>query len=167
MLRLAAGAADQIRREGSAGYPNEICGLLTGRVDGPVRVALQAWPMTNAWDEPDARAGIVRQDDPPIEGEPGAEAWGAHGRERRFVIEPTEMMQAMTRARKEGVEIVGVYHSHPDHPAAPSVFDRDAAWPDWSYLILSVTGGEPGEMRSWVCSGDEPFVEEELEVRSV
>lgn len=167
MLRLDAGAADQIRREGAAGYPNEICGLLTGRIDGEIRMALQAWPMTNSWDKAEARAGIVRPDQNPPGGEPGADAWGAHGRERRFVIEPSEMMQAMMRARKEGLEIVGVYHSHPDHPAAPSVFDRDAAWPEWSYLILSVADGRPDQMRSWVCSGDGPFLEEELEAMQV
>ncbi|HLM70694.1 MAG TPA: M67 family metallopeptidase [Thermoplasmata archaeon] len=68
-------------------------------------------------------------------------------RRRRFVISPAELRAAEERAGRAGREVSGFYHSHPDHPARPSEFDQDHAWPWYSYLVLSVRGdGEPGDL---------------------
>ena len=68
--------------------------------------------------------------------------------------------------RLRGMELVGIYHTHPEHPAVPSDFDRDAAWPEWSYVILSVRSGEPAELRSWALVEEGGrFEEEDVEVR--
>lgn len=154
MLTLGGEAAQLIRRLGAEGFPHEVCGLLAGRQEKDHRIALQAWPVPNRWDA--AEEGAL------FETEGGEAGWADHGRERRFFIAPADLLAAMKRAREEGLELVGTYHTHPDHPAAPSRFDRDAAWPGWSYLILSVRDGRAAEMRSWVCRHEEPFVEEEL-----
>ena len=67
----------------------------------------------------------------------------------RFLITAEEMMQAELEARRLGLEIVGFYHSHPDHPAKPSDYDRDHALPFYSYIILRVAEGRPELMTSW------------------
>jgi proteasome lid subunit RPN8/RPN11 len=61
-------------------------------------------------------------------------------RRRRFVISPQELASAEARAERQGHEVTGFYHSHPDHPARPSEFDQDHAWPWYTYLILSIRG---------------------------
>jgi proteasome lid subunit RPN8/RPN11 len=60
------------------------------------------------------------------------------------------------------MEVVGIWHSHPDHPAQPSETDRQAAWEGWSYMILSVTGEGVSDVRSWRLDGD-AFIEEVVE----
>ncbi|HXU46531.1 MAG TPA: Mov34/MPN/PAD-1 family protein, partial [Thermoanaerobaculia bacterium] len=67
-------------------------------------------------------------------------------------------------ARAESLSVVGYFHSHPDHPARPSDFDREHAWPGLSYLIVSVRAGKAVEARSWRLSDDrERFDEESIE----
>ena len=65
------------------------------------------------------------------------------------------------RARELGAELVGVYHSHPDHPARPSQYDLDHAWPNFSYVIVAVAQGEPGDLRSWRLRPDRSGFSEE------
>ena len=64
-------------------------------------------------------------------------------------------------ARTRGLDVLGVWHTHPDHPAHPSETDRAAAWEGWSYVIASVERGEVADVRSWRLDGDS-FVEEEI-----
>jgi proteasome lid subunit RPN8/RPN11 len=71
------------------------------------------------------------------------------GPRRRFLIRPADYRAAETRASERGVELLGFYHSHPDHPAEPSQYDLDHAWPSFSYVIVSVREGRPEEMRCW------------------
>ena len=70
-----------------------------------------------------------------------------------FVIEPEALLRTMKEGRKEGLDIVGFYHSHPDHPARPSEKDRKwggETWPGVAHLILAVASGEPGELGAFV-----------------
>jgi proteasome lid subunit RPN8/RPN11 len=167
MLVLFQDAAETIRRHAREGFPLEICGFLAGDVEGDTRTARQAWPVRNAWEE-DAglRQGMLAA----VDAQPGATTageWEAAGAGRRFLVSPRDILQCEKRARSEGLKLIGVYHTHPNHPAVPSDFDRDAAWPEWSYLILSVHAGEVAAERSWVLieKGDErEFVEESVAV---
>ena len=68
---------------------------------------------------------------------------------RRFVVEPGEYRAAERRATERGAELLGFYHSHPDHPARPSRYDLDHAWPVFAYVIVAVEGGRPGALTSW------------------
>lgn len=95
------------------------------------------------------------------------EAWALpntteEGPRRRFLVRPADYRAAEERARRHGVELLGFYHSHPDHPARPSQCDLDHAWPVFSYVILSVLDGRPGEMTSWRLSDDRDRFEEEI-----
>jgi proteasome lid subunit RPN8/RPN11 len=83
------------------------------------------------------------------------------GARRRFLVEPADYRQAETRARAAGAELLGFYHSHPDHPARPSQFDLDHAWPNLSYVIVAVETGQPRAMTSWRLKDDRSAFNEE------
>ena len=136
-LVLPAELARAIEREGSAAYPNECCGILFGRdVDGERRVE-RLEPVVNAFE--------------------------AGEQYHRFSIEPKDLMRAEKSAADAGQLVVGFYHSHPDHPARPSETDRQAAWPFYSYVIVSITKGEPLDMTSWLLDeSTERFAKQEI-----
>jgi proteasome lid subunit RPN8/RPN11 len=79
----------------------------------------------------------------------------------RYELDPADHFAAEQEARAEGLEVIGVWHTHPDHPARPSETDRAAAWPGWSYLILAVIPGGVTDIRSWRLAG-EHFVEQAI-----
>ena len=115
-VTLPADALEQMRRHALATYPDECCGFLIGsdvRSGGSARRAIDSV-------EPAANE---------VEGE----------RRRRFVIPPSEILAIERRLEGTPRSVVGFYHSHPDHPARPSEFDRDHAWPWYTYVVLSVT----------------------------
>ena len=76
------------------------------------------------------------------------------GPRRRFLVRPDDYRVAEKRAREAGLDLLGFYHSHPDHAAKPSQFDVDHAWPSFSYVIFSVLGGEDQQVRSWNLKDD-------------
>lgn len=136
VLELAEGARDVILAEGRLRYPEECCGGLLGRVEGPrERVIVRAVPV---WNE---------QEDQ---------------RERRYLVGPREVMRLEDEADRDGLELLGFFHSHPDHPARPSETDRKLAWPWYSYIIVSVQRGEPRRLRSWRLVDDRSTFEEEV-----
>jgi len=71
------------------------------------------------------------------------------GPRRRFLVRPADYRAAEARAREVGAEILGFYHSHPDHPARPSQYDLDHAWPNLAYVIVAVASGRPGATTLW------------------
>ena len=89
------------------------------------------------------------------------------GPRRRFLVRADDYRQAEARGRQQGMQLLGFYHSHPDHPAAPSQYDLDHAWPSFAYVIVSVHAGRDEDLRSWRLSGDRArFDEEPVELRS-
>jgi proteasome lid subunit RPN8/RPN11 len=83
------------------------------------------------------------------------------GPRRRFLVRPADYRAAEARASELGAELLGFYHSHPDHPARPSQYDLDHAWPLFSYVIVSVRDGVPGDMTSWRLRDDRSAFDEE------
>jgi proteasome lid subunit RPN8/RPN11 len=84
-------------------------------------------------------------------------------RRRRFVIRPGDYIAADREARRRSLEILGFYHSHPDHPAKPSELDRENAWPNMHYIVVAVAHGAAGEATSWMLTEDRArFDPEEL-----
>ena len=83
------------------------------------------------------------------------------GPRRRFLVRPDDYRVAETRAREAGFDLLGFYHSHPDHPARPSQFDLDHAWPSFSYVIVSVMTGIDTKLTSWILKEDRSAFEEE------
>lgn len=132
-----------IRREGRESYPHECCGALLGVADARWPADKRVLTVVPAANE--------RVDSPA----------------NRFLISAEEMRRLETEARRRGLDVVGFYHSHPDHPARPSEYDREHAWPWYSYVILEVRGGRDAAMRSWrLTEGRERFEEEPLEERA-
>lgn len=83
------------------------------------------------------------------------------GPRRRFLVRPDDYRAAEKRARDTGLELLGFYHSHPDHPARPSQYDLDHAWPSFSYVIVSVMSGEDQALTSWQLKADRSAFDEE------
>ena len=132
-LRLPDALAEEIRRHGEAAYPAECCGALIGRVDGDAKEVVKLATAVNR-----------RTDDP-----------------HRYLIAPDDLRRLEREVGAAGLEIVGYYHSHPDHPAAPSRFDADHAWPWYSYLIVRVDRGRGAELASWVLDDAQPVMHPE------
>jgi len=82
------------------------------------------------------------------------------GPRRRFLVRPSDYRQAEQRATEIGGELLGFYHSHPDHPARPSQYDLDHAWPTFAYIIVSVMNGASGDMTVWYLKHDRSIFEE-------
>ena len=83
------------------------------------------------------------------------------GPRRRFLVRPDDYRAAETRARDTALELMGFYHSHPDHPARPSQYDLDHAWPSFSYVIVSVMAGQDTLLTSWRLKDDRSAFDEE------
>src|SRR3990172_8519045 len=126
MLRLPQTLRESLSAFARQEYPNETCGLLLG---------------TRARDE---HAVIqVRQ---------GRNINVGRARDR-YELDPDDFLAADRAAREAGLEIVGIWHTHPDHPACPSATYRAGAWPEWSYVIVSVGRAGVEELRSWRLNG--------------
>jgi proteasome lid subunit RPN8/RPN11 len=82
------------------------------------------------------------------------------GPRRRFLVRPSDYREAEQRAAEMGGELLGFYHSHPDHPARPSQYDLDHAWPTFAYVIVSVVAGAAADMTVWYLKDDRSSFEE-------
>ena len=126
-LRLRAGHTGEIHTHLCHAYPEEGCGVLLGREEGEVRVVERVAPLVN------------RSKD---------------SRHNRYLIAPENVLEAEREAREVGLDVVGFFHSHPDHPAAPSAFDLEHAWPYYVYLIVSIERGRVTDTRAWRLATD-------------
>jgi proteasome lid subunit RPN8/RPN11 len=140
LIQLGPQLRAEIERHAVREYPRECCGLLVGRItdDGRTRIIHATVPVANIFAE---------------EGE----------RYHRMAIEPLEYARAERRYAAEGLGVVGNYHSHPDHPAAPSQYDLEhlAPWPTMSYVVVSVREGKAVDLRSWELEADRSRFNEE------
>ena len=142
MLKIGIAEYDDLRSHGEEAYPNESCGILLGIFSGDARVVQAA-----------IRCPNMVGDSP----------------HNRYAIDPVELVRAQRDARERGLEIVGFYHSHPDHPPQWSSTDlEEAHWIGCSYIITSVTDGRAGLTASFVLVGtleeDKQLESEELVV---
>lgn len=141
MLLLNERLLAEINSHGARSYPYEGCGLLLGESSNGDNTVRGVFPVDNQWE-------------------------AAEERRERFLIAPADMLRAELAADAAGWEVVGVFHSHPDHE--PVASPRDLAWAAWSgysYLITAVRGAQPAESRSWQLLPDRSgFVEESIEI---
>lgn len=157
MLRLSVEHLEAIHRHAAHDYPAECCGVLLGRDERDMKQVTDVAPLANLRHDA-ARA----QEFMPLE-DPGRES-----ERNRYLVDPREQLRVEKDARARGLVVLGYYHSHPDHPARPSEYDREHAWPWYSYVIVAVEKGVPGDSRSWVLSEDQSaFQLEPLEVKEV
>ena len=138
MLRFSPEIEDQIRAHGERDYPHECCGLLLGHFSESGKSCSEIYPISNAREE--------------------------EAKRNRFLIRPEELLRGEQHAAAGNLEVVGFYHSHPDHPAIPSGYDLDHAWPVYSYIVVSVQAGQAADLRSWEMQSDRSrFDEEEIQ----
>jgi proteasome lid subunit RPN8/RPN11 len=134
MIVLETDAQKVIVQDAVDAFPDECCGFVFGHEDSNGRrIITEAHVVKN-----------VKEGD----------------KRRRFEIAPQDYLDAEKYAEEKQIELLGVYHSHPNHPAVPSEHDRAAAQPFFSYLIISVNNKEPGPIRSWRLNDDWQFEEE-------
>ena len=151
-LWMSHDVAGRIRRHGAETFPYECCGALLGRDSEAEKVAAQAETQPAAAREVLELFPLVnRRDDSP---------------RNRFAVTADDVRDAEKAATAHGLDVIGWYHSHPDHPARPSEFDREHAWPWYSYVIVSVMAGKPADMTSWRLNDDrQNYSSEGIEIR--
>jgi proteasome lid subunit RPN8/RPN11 len=128
VIRLSRASRPAVLEHARAAYPHECCGALLGLRRGGEKLVEEVLAISNSGEE--------------------------QTRRNRFLITPEDVLRAELHARERGLELLGYYHSHPDHPALPSAYDLEQAWPFYSYLIVPVSRGHPGEPLSWVLAED-------------
>lgn len=154
-LRISENQIEAIRRHGVQDYPNECCGALLGDADGALKKVREVVPLKNLRQDPDRAQELLPLETPERESE-----------RNRFLIDPKDQMRVERDARARSLDVLGYYHSHPDHPARPSDYDRAHAWPWYSYMIISVEQGKAKDVTSWVLAEDRSrFDPEPLEVQ--
>ena len=142
MLKIGKPAYEEVRRHGEETYPHECCGVLLGQMDGDSRTVTSI-----------VHCGNTRTDSP----------------QNRYNIDPRELVRIQREGRERGEDIVGFYHSHPDHPARWSQTDlAEAHWIGCSYVITSVEKGKAVTTNSFELTGadenDKKFVDEKIDV---
>jgi proteasome lid subunit RPN8/RPN11 len=141
MISIPKTLEQEIRREGEKAYPNECCGVLLGEAGESGKTVNRIEPIINSREESEQY--------------------------HRFLITPEELLKIELKARKLKLDVLGFYHSHPDHPAKPSDYDREHALPFYSYIITEVDKGVSGDFTSWQLSENrECFNLEEIEKES-
>lgn len=136
-VKLAQATLDRLLVHLEASYPNEGAGFLLGQDANGVTEVAGALPIENKWDE--------------------------STQARRYLLEPRDWLRAEDAAEEQSLAVVGIFHSHPDHPPRPSEFDLDMALPNLAYLITSVQKGKAVETRAWRLGEDRAgFEEDEL-----
>ena len=134
MIRLSEKIVDEIESHGEQAYPEECCGMMLGYNENGFQSIEEVIKIDNSQDE---------------------------NRRRRFFITPEQYRFAEQLARKWNMDLLGFYHSHPDHPAAPSAFDTDHALPWFTYVIVSVDLRKAAAMTAWVLNEERTqFVEQ-------
>jgi proteasome lid subunit RPN8/RPN11 len=136
MLQVHNDLLNEIRKHGETHYPEEGAGFILGRIINDDRYADVIFPIENQFE--------------------------SESRHHRYLITPEDMVRSEMRADQMGLVILGVFHSHPNHPATPSEFDSERALPWFSYVITSVHHDGARESRSWRLTDDRLFEEEEL-----
>lgn len=136
MLIIEPKALEQMFADALQTFPDECCGFFFGKEQGEERRVTEILVVNNS------KEGDKR---------------------RRFVIAPKDYMNAEGYAEENDLQLLGIYHSHPNHPAIPSEHDRVAAQPYFSYIIISVMDTEIADIRSWQLNEESQFEEETIE----
>ena len=138
-LEITAELLDQIHTHGEEAYPGEGAGFMLGKASAGSRLVSAILKLPNAREE--------------------------SARHNRYLLTPQDMLRSEQEAERLGLDVIGVFHSHPDHPNQPSEFDRDWAMPWFSYIITSVNAGRAEGSRSWRLADDRStFTEETIQI---
>jgi proteasome lid subunit RPN8/RPN11 len=133
-------------------YPDECCGLILGYISNGVKTVVEVIPTENVWNRERGNFSENQEE---------------YSTRRRYAIAPFFMLQIQKEARNRNLNIIGIFHSHPDYPAIPSEWDRIYAWAEYSYIIVSVVQGKAGELNSFSLDDHHQFKREIIEVLSI
>lgn len=131
-------------------YPEECCGIILGNLTSEGKTVVEVMPTENAWN---AETAAELPGDDTLD----------YSKRQRYAIAPQVMLQAQKEARDRKLNIIGIYHSHTDHPAIPSEYDQKLAWQEYSYIIVSVQNGKASDMKSWTLDDNHQFQQEVIE----
>ena len=145
MLKLSNGYLQEMITYAHQSYPEECCGLLIGQQENTKKIVRTIYQTRNSWGE-DCTSDLFSS---------------GGSKRNRFAIAPAELLQAQKTARAQNLSIVGIYHSHPNAAAIPSKFDRAIAWPEYSYLIISLQQ-QPVAALCWQLDEQNQFQPEEI-----
>ncbi len=153
VLKLTRKQQETMYRHAEKTYPEECCGILLGRFqpEGETTV-VEVWETENAFEKESKLFESVCPE----------AADGTLSKRNRFTIDPAVLLKAQKYARMENLDIVGIYHSHPNHSCDPSEFDRAIAWESYSYLIMSVQEGKVVACHSWRLNQQQEFQVEKI-----
>jgi len=164
MLYLTPIQRQEILNHAEKTYDQECCGILLGECrqagEETHKYVRQVIPVENQWQTAISEASstpMLPELDEQASPDPRSLT-----QSRRYWIDPQDLFMAQGRARDLGWVIVGIYHSHPDHGAVPSEYDRAWAWSGYSYVIVSVRQGVAQDMRSWSLDDQRQFQPEEV-----
>lgn len=152
MLKLNSDHLQAMQTHAENTYPEECCGLLLGQISGDNKTLVEVLPTDNSWgDEADDNFQTIENS-----------TARPSSKRNRFSIAPSAMLKAQKNARDRHLNIIGIFHSHPDSVAAPSEFDRAIAWQQYSYIIVSVQQGKACDLKSWSLDHNHQFQPEEI-----
>lgn len=157
MIRLSEAHLDAMRAHGVETFPRECCGAILGDAEADVKIVQELRPLPNVFEpSTEFETSILPE---------GADAVvGEVGQERRYLVSPDQMFALMREERRTKRKILGFYHSHPNHPALPSEYDRVWASPWYTYIIVSIQDGHPADLTAWQLNEDgEAFQTEEIQ----
>jgi proteasome lid subunit RPN8/RPN11 len=153
LIQITQSQALTIRHHAERSYPEECCGVLLGIArrwgDETTHSVTEVLPGSNVWSQSSFANDFAHKAEPV-------------GVERRYAIDPALLIKSQQYARDRGWDIIGIYHSHPNHEAIPSEWDRVWAWPQYSYLIVSVRDGAAQDLQSWALDMHHMFLPEKL-----
>ena len=152
VIRLGNEHLWDIRAHAESTYTDECCGLLLGKLSQDSKTLVEVIATENVW------SAEAAENFPNIE----AASDVSYTQRSHYAIAPEIMLIAQKSARDRQLNIIGIYHSHPDHPAIPSECDRVYAWYEYSYIIVSVHQGKASGLKSWSLDNDHQFQPEEI-----
>ena len=156
-LKLTAEHLRLICAHAETTYPQECCGLLLGKRNQEYKTLVEVVATENTWSA-QATASFQEID---------ANLDLGTNKSSHYTIAPEVMLRVQKQARDRQLDIIGIYHSHPDHPAIPSEFDRVCAWQTYSYMIVSVPQGKADELLGWSLDNNHQFQPEEIVVEKL
>ncbi|MDJ0729141.1 MAG: M67 family metallopeptidase [Crocosphaera sp.] len=154
MIYFSSPQLQQIENHAEKTYPEECCGLLLGTIEKDHQRVIEVRETDNHW-TPDIMESLPNL--PSSHHQPLS-------KKNRFSIDPYVLLQVQKEIRDRSLKIIGIYHSHPDHPPIPSPFDRAIAWSNYSYIIASLTKGKVTEIKSWKLQENQQFEAEKIKI---
>ncbi|MFM6025443.1 MAG: Mov34/MPN/PAD-1 family protein [Dolichospermum sp.] len=148
-IQLTTNHIEIIKNHAQKTYPNECCGLILGYKNNEYKTVVEIIPTENVWNTEKGNFTANLEE---------------YSTRKIYAISPQIMLQIQKEARNRNLDIIGIFHSHPDYFAIPSEWDRIYAWTEYSYIIVSIIQGKIGELNSFYLDDHHQFQQEIIEV---